>query len=270
MEVAADAQVFLHVKRLGGIEEAEPHPLDDITAVELEEIRQLKHPPDTCRRIMECIHLILSEGPLPRLSDGVEWADVLRTVVGSGFLKRIRRYDTDLLRERPALVDRLCRYYLAGDDPLQVDRVYRASRTVVAFFGWTVAAVAGVLPAWSDEQVAGAAARRHIEALESARRWSARQRAKQLAEEQAEAVRAEERRLEVMRQLENAKRLQDAAALQQQQMQQQKEEEAAAVQLQEMQQQMAAEEAAAKAHEVAFALEAARQSANEGAQKKHF
>jgi len=176
-----DGQVFTEIVRLGTEEELEPHPLDDITDLELEEIRQLKHPPGTVQRVMECVHLILDGSALPpRVDGGLKWTDVLRTVVRGDFLRRVRNYNAMQLRQRPAMVDWLCRRYLSGENPLRPERVHRASRAVVAFFGWTVAVVAASLPEFPVEQVGGQVARNDVMELEQRRIKNARKRARPL------------------------------------------------------------------------------------------
>jgi len=184
-------QVFVEVQRAWGDTDAVPHPLRDITDLELEEIRQLKHPPETVSRVMECVHLILGgEGP-SRSTGSIEWIAVLRTVVRTDFLRRVRHFDVAELRERPALVDCICRDYLAGPRALKPDRVRHASRAVVAFFGWTVALIAGALPVWPVEEVGGAEARREVFRLEAERLEAALQ-ARQREEAQLAAARREE------------------------------------------------------------------------------
>eukprot|EP00929_Paragymnodinium_shiwhaense_P010828 TRINITY_DN11580_c0_g1_i4.p1 TRINITY_DN11580_c0_g1~~TRINITY_DN11580_c0_g1_i4.p1 ORF type:complete len:981 (+),score=223.55 TRINITY_DN11580_c0_g1_i4:200-3142(+) len=185
-------QVFVKVQRAGG-QDADPHPLHDITDTELEEIRQLKHPPEVCRRVMECVYLILLDGPLPmKLNEGIDWLLVLRTVVRTDFLKRVRRYDANQLKDKPTLVDHLCREYLGGDNALLTDRVERGSRVVVAFFGWTIALVSGALPHWPADEVGGEVARKKVQELEEARKMALQQKmiAEQKAREEAERQRA--------------------------------------------------------------------------------
>ncbi|CAK9034176.1 unnamed protein product [Durusdinium trenchii] len=135
-------QVFAAVRRAGG-EEAELHPLADITNKEIEEVKQLKHPPREVARVMEVVHLLLTQ---PTSLAPCDWSDVLRTVVRIDFLKRARNINLDGLLQQAKLIDYICRKYFAGPDPLTPDRVRWASKAVVAFFGWTVAIIAGVLP----------------------------------------------------------------------------------------------------------------------------
>jgi len=167
-------QVFYEIQHAGGLD-ALPHPLDDITYLELEEIRKLARPPESVRRVMECVHLILNEASVPR---GLPvWDDVLRTCARSDFLTKVRRYDVTELLEKPALVDYICRIYFLerdGIQPLRLERVRFGSQAVVAFFGWTVAVVAGTFQAWSVEEVGGHEARRVIEELEAERQKQAR------------------------------------------------------------------------------------------------
>merc|ERR1719277_2257415 len=103
-------QVFAEVERSGGDEDALPHPLEDITDLELEEIRQLKHPPATVRRVMECVQLILFEATAPGAA-GLPWAVCVRSVVKTDFLRRVRRYELEELSAKPAIVDHVCREY---------------------------------------------------------------------------------------------------------------------------------------------------------------
>lgn len=133
-------QVFADFRRAGGLDDASPLDLENITLPQLEEIRQLKHPSAVNRRVLECVHLILACGSKPPAT--IPWQDVLRTVVPADFLRQIRCYSLDRLLSRPAIVDRVCREYFAGPDALHVPRVRRASQSVVALFGWTVVLLA--------------------------------------------------------------------------------------------------------------------------------
>ena len=182
-------QVFVAVRRKGG-EEAELHPLADISNREIQEVQQLKHPPREVARVMELVHLLLLGED--RSVGLVDWADVLRTVVRLDFLKRARQIDLQHVLQLPRLIDGLCRKYFAGPEPLTPDRVRWASKAVVAFFGWTVAVLAGVLPQL-PEKVAGAEARRRIELLHrelhEQRRRASEER--QLAQEAVERRREE-------------------------------------------------------------------------------
>lgn len=101
-------QVFAAVRRAGG-EEAELHPLADITNKEIEEVKQLKHPPREVARVMEVVHLLLT--PMGSLSSP-EWSDVLRTVVRIDFLKRARSINLDGVLQQGKLIDYICRKYL--------------------------------------------------------------------------------------------------------------------------------------------------------------
>lgn len=104
-------QVFAAVRRAGG-EEAELHPLADITNKEIEEVKQLKHPPREVARVMEVVHLLLSSShPMGSLSSP-EWSDVLRTVVRIDFLKRARSINLDGVLQQGKLIDYICRKYL--------------------------------------------------------------------------------------------------------------------------------------------------------------
>ncbi|CAE7350664.1 unnamed protein product [Symbiodinium sp. CCMP2456] len=188
---AAAHQVFTAVRRAGG-EEAELHPLRDINNKEIEEVKQLKHPPREVARVMEVVHLLLSL----TLPSSIDWGDVLRTVVRVDFLKRARNIDMEAILEQPRLIDYICRRYFAGSEPLTPDRVRWASKAVVAFFGWTVAIIAGCLPAF-PAKVGGEESRRRIILLDQELREERRQNRD--AEEQH---RAEKQRREVERQRE--------------------------------------------------------------------
>ena len=106
-------QVFAAVRRAGG-EEAELHPLADITNKEIEEVKQLKHPPREVARVMEAVHLLLTQpmGPMGSMLSSPEWSDVLRTVVRIDFLKRARSINLDGLLQQGKLIDYICRKYL--------------------------------------------------------------------------------------------------------------------------------------------------------------
>lgn len=151
----------------------------------------MARPPESVRRVMECVHLILSEEPVS-LKKPPAWADVLRTCVRLDFLTKVKRYDVVELLEKPALVDHLCRAYFLehhGMEPLRPARVRHGSHAVVAFFGWTVSVVAGILPAWEVDEVGGEEARRVIEEMEGQRQALAR---KLLAQKDLEAQRKAE------------------------------------------------------------------------------
>ncbi|CAE7367462.1 unnamed protein product [Symbiodinium sp. KB8] len=191
-------QVFTAVRRAGG-EEAELHPLRDINNKEIEEVKQLKHPPREVARVMEVVHLLLSL----TLPSSIDWGDVLRTVVRVDFLKRARNIDMDAILEQPRLIDYICRRYFAGSEPLTPDRVRWASKAVVAFFGWTVAIIAGCLPAF-PAKVGGEESRRRIILLDQELREERRQK-RDAEEEQRKATeqhRAEKQRREEERQRE--------------------------------------------------------------------
>jgi len=206
-------QVFAEVQRgppsSTGEGEALPHPLEDITDLELEEIRQLKHPPMVVRRVMEIVFLILGESGIPGPS-GILWATVVRIVVQTNFLRRVRRYDIEELAAKPEIVNYLCREYFGpGGEPLRLPRVRRASSAVVAFFGWTVALIAGVLPDWPADRVGGEEARRAIFEMEEERvrttqvlleeRREAKRKQEQEEQEKKERKRQEEEKKEVAR-----------------------------------------------------------------------
>jgi len=201
-------QVFAEVQRTGAPGDALPHPLEDITDLELEEIRQLKHPPLMVRRVMEIVFLILGESGIPGPS-GIMWAKVVRIIVQTNFLRRVRRFDIEDFAAKPELVDYLCREYFGpGDEPLRLPRVTRASRSVVAFFGWTVALIAGVLPDWPA--VGGEVARQAIFEMEEERirttqvlieeRREVKRRQEQKEQVQQERKRQEEEKKEAVRQ----------------------------------------------------------------------
>ena len=103
-------QVFAAVRRAGG-EEAELHPLADITNKEIEEVKQLKHPPREVARVMEVVHLLLTQ-PMGSMLTSPEWSDVLRTVVRIDFLKRARSINLDGVLQQGKLIDYICRKYL--------------------------------------------------------------------------------------------------------------------------------------------------------------
>jgi len=162
--------------------------------------------PETVQRVMECVHLILRDGSPPPPSGSIQWIAVLRTVVRIDFLRRVRLVDVEELRGLPTLVDYICRQYLSGTKALRPDRVRRASRAVVAFFGWTVGLLAEVLNLLGDDKVGGAEARtmllkwrRERLAAAKARREAARQEALRLERERLEAERLEREQLEAER-----------------------------------------------------------------------
>ena len=152
----------------------------------------MKHPPREVARVMELVHLLLQgEDRFVK----VDWQEVLRTVVRLDFLKRARSIDLPSLLQKSRLVDGLCRSYFGGPEPLTPDRVRFASRAVVAFFGWSVAVLAGVLPAL-PEAVGGHEARRRIELLHrelTEERQSHWERKEARREEQERSARCRER-----------------------------------------------------------------------------
>lgn len=87
-------------------QEAELHPLADITNKEIEEVKQLKHPPREVARVMEVVHLLLTQ---PTSLAPCDWSDVLRTVVRIDFLKRARNINLDGLLQQAKLIDYICR-----------------------------------------------------------------------------------------------------------------------------------------------------------------
>ncbi|CAE7296323.1 unnamed protein product [Symbiodinium sp. CCMP2592] len=54
----------------------------------------------------------------------------------------------EAILEQPRLIHYICRRQILRSEPLTPDRVRWASKAVVAFFGWTVAIIAGCLPAF--------------------------------------------------------------------------------------------------------------------------
>lgn len=191
-------QIFAEVQKAGGDDDALPHPLQDITDLELEEIRQLKHPPEPVRRIMECVHLILFETGIPL--DGIKWPIVVRSLVQTNYLRKVRRYEISELAEKPRIVDHICRFYFNRSCvDMRLDRIRRASSAVVAFFGWTVALLAGVLPTWPTEEVAGEESRKVVAELEAERRVFVRQEVERKEAERLEQQRVENERQEAKR-----------------------------------------------------------------------
>ncbi|CAL1129331.1 unnamed protein product [Cladocopium goreaui] len=234
------SQVFAAVRRAGG-EDAELHPLADITNKEIEEVKHLKHPPREVARVMEVVHLLLTQPT----SLACDWNDVLRTVVRIDFLKRARSINLDGVLQQAKLIDYVCRKYFAGEEPLTPDRVRWASKAVVAFFGWTVAIIAGVLPEFPTK-VAGEEARRRIQLLdqelrENRRRESEERKAAELRQETRK--RAEEEQKEELARLELARLEQQRVEEAKRIVQEQQAKEAAAVARREVRR---AEEAEAK------------------------
>lgn len=68
-------------------------------------MKQLKHPPREVARVMEVVHLLLTQ----TLPSHLDWADVIRTVVRFDFLKRARNIDLDALLQQPRVIDHVCR-----------------------------------------------------------------------------------------------------------------------------------------------------------------
>mmetsp|Transcript_12685 Transcript_12685/g.40921 ORF Transcript_12685/g.40921 Transcript_12685/m.40921 type:complete len:490 (+) Transcript_12685:74-1543(+) len=192
-------QIFSEVQRLGGDDDDLPHPLQDITDLELEEIRQLKHPPEPVRRVMECVYLILYADTPPGPA-GLTWLTVVKALVQTNFLRNVRRFEISELAAKPFIVDCICReYFNRANVEMRLDRVRRASSAVVAFFGWTIALLAGVLPKWPVEQVAGAEPRQVVFELEAERRVLVKQEIERKEEEKREQARKEETKKEAKR-----------------------------------------------------------------------
>ena len=87
------------------LQDAELHPLADITNKEIEEVKHLKHPPREVARVMEVVHLLLTQPT----SLACDWNDVLRTVVRIDFLKRARSINLDGVLQQAKLIDYVCR-----------------------------------------------------------------------------------------------------------------------------------------------------------------
>jgi hypothetical protein len=111
------------------------------------------------------------------------------------FLTKVKRFDVAELLEKPSLVDHLCRSYFLehrGMEPLRPERARHGSKACVAFFGWTVAVIADILPAWTAEEVGGVEARKVIEAFEMQRRAQAKKLKEQKEAESKKKLEAEE------------------------------------------------------------------------------
>lgn len=81
----------------------------DITNKEIEEVKHLKHPPREVARVMEVVHLLLTQ---PSVTSPCDWGDVLRTVVRIDFLKRARSINLDDVLLQAKLIDYICRKQL--------------------------------------------------------------------------------------------------------------------------------------------------------------
>ena len=93
------------------LQDAELHPLADITNKEIEEVKHLKHPPREVARVMEVVHLLLTQ---PTSLAPCDWNDVLRTVVRIDFLKRARSINLDGVLQQAKLIDYVCRKLLSS------------------------------------------------------------------------------------------------------------------------------------------------------------
>lgn len=93
------------------MQDAELHPLADITNKEIEEVKHLKHPPREVARVMEVVHLLLTQ---PTSLAPCDWNDVLRTVVRIDFLKRARSINLDGVLQQAKLIDYVCRKLLSS------------------------------------------------------------------------------------------------------------------------------------------------------------
>ena len=94
------------------LQDAELHPLADITNKEIEEVKHLKHPPREVARVMEVVHLLLTQ---PTSFAPCDWHDVLRTVVRIDFLKRARSINLDGVLQQAKLIDYVCRKSLSSE-----------------------------------------------------------------------------------------------------------------------------------------------------------
>lgn len=65
----------------------------------------MKHPPREVARVMEVVHLLLTQPT----SLACDWNDVLRTVVRIDFLKRARSINLDGVLQQAKLIDYVCR-----------------------------------------------------------------------------------------------------------------------------------------------------------------
>jgi len=138
--------VFAEVLRLGVGDERMERQWDDaadelesITDEYLEEIRKIRKPTPTVRRVMEAVHLILNAKP-PENGSKLQWDEVHKTFTDMSVLQRVRDFDMKVLRHsslRP-LLHVLCRDYLGGEDALTLTRARHASVACGAFFSWSV------------------------------------------------------------------------------------------------------------------------------------
>lgn len=106
-------------------QDAELHPLADISNKEIEEVKHLKHPPREVARVMEVVHLLLTQ---PSVTAPCDWSDVLRTVVRTDFLKRARSINLDDVLQQAKLIDYVCRKQLGWTKKLGGKRKDRNSK----------------------------------------------------------------------------------------------------------------------------------------------
>merc|ERR1719261_449901 len=96
----------------------------------------MKRPPDVVRRVMETVHLVLTQSE----SQEIPWNDVVKTVCRPDIVKNMKSVNLKQLGGNHVLLRRLYREYLckSGSDPLRHERVRRGSKATVACFGWLI------------------------------------------------------------------------------------------------------------------------------------
>lgn len=121
--------------------------VNHLTAEDLDEVKQLKHPPEVVRRVLELVYLVLAGKP--PVTGGVPWDTVMRTLAAPNFRQRLDDFDVENLSRSPEVTKQLCDVYLDGIEPLTHARVQKASRAAAALFGWSarLLGIAGASPA---------------------------------------------------------------------------------------------------------------------------
>lgn len=115
----------------------------ELTSANINEIRQLKRPPDVVRRMLEVVHYVLNAAAfVDGSSFRAGWSDVSRTLASERLEQSMQGYDVDILQSRAELCNFLILKYFAPEphsmmEQLTVERVQHASQAAVALFAWS-------------------------------------------------------------------------------------------------------------------------------------
>lgn len=147
LSLSARVGIFNTVQNHGNGDITMAPGVNHLTAEDLDEVKQLKHPPEVVRRVLELVYLVLAGKP--PVTGGVPWDAVMRTLAAPNFRQRLDDFDVENLNRSPEVTKKLCDVYLDGIEPLTHARVLKASRAAAALFGWSARTLgsAGAFPA---------------------------------------------------------------------------------------------------------------------------